>query len=302
MPVRTRPAPAAVPTAAPAPPAAQAGERTPTGRVATPRPAGAASPGTVPRPRAAVAARTLRQDRWWVSPVITVVVLAGFTAYGLWAALRNGDYFAKPYLSPFYSPCLTANCADHATPHLFGDIDPVSPALLILVFPLGFRLTCYYYRRAYYRSFWWAPPACAVPDARRGYSGETKFPLLLQNAHRYFFYVALVFAGLLTYDAVLAFIFPGGRFGIGVGTAVLVVNSALIWLYTLSCHSCRHLCGGGLKRLSAAPVRRRVWARLSVLNRNHLWFAWASLLWIMVADFYVWLVASGTLTDPHWIA
>ncbi|MDT3438803.1 MULTISPECIES: hypothetical protein [unclassified Pseudofrankia] len=274
MPVRTRPAPTADPAV-------------------TPRP--------VPAPRAAVGARTLRKDNWWVEPLVTVVVLAGFVVYGMWAALRNGNYFHDPYLSPFYSPCLTDNCLDNATPHIFGDISPVSPALIILVFPLGFRLTCYYYRKAYYRSFWWAPPACSVPDFRRGYQGETRFPLILQNIHRYFWYFAVIFAGLLTYDAVLAFIYDG-HFGIGVGTGVLVVNAALIWLYSLSCHSCRHLCGGGLKQLSAAPLRRRVWARLSVLNRHHMFFAWASLLWIMVADFYIWLVASGHLTDAHWVS
>ncbi|MBX6390412.1 MAG: hypothetical protein IRZ08_15700 [Frankia sp.] len=272
MPVQTRPGPTAAAAA---------------------RPAGA--------PRAAVGRPSLRRDKWWIEPVITVVVLVGFTAYGLWAAFRNGNYFHEPYLSPFYSPCLTDNCVDDATPHIFGDISPASPALLILAFPLGFRVTCYYYRKAYYRAFWWAPPACAVPDARRRYSGETKFPLILQNIHRYFFYIALIFAGLLTYDAVLGFIHDG-RFGIGVGTAVLVVNAVLIWLYTLSCHSCRHLCGGGLKRLSRAPLRRRVWARLSVLNRNHMIFAWASLVWIMIADFYIWLVAAGHISDPHWIA
>jgi hypothetical protein len=279
MPVRTRP----VPTADPAAPTEPAG---PGGRA-------------LPAPRAAIGAATLRQDAWWVAPVITVAVLAGFTVYGLWAALRDGHYYTDPYLSPFYSPCLTDRCVDNSTPHIFGDIWPFSPAILILVFPLGFRLTCYYYRKAYYRSFWWAPPACAVPDARRRYTGETRIPLVLQNVHRYFFYFALVFAAILTYDAVLAFSFPTG-FGFGVGTAVLVVNAVLIWLYTLSCHSCRHLCGGGLKRLSAAPVRYRFWRRLSVLNRNHMTFAWASLLWIMVADFYIWLVAAGHLTDHHW--
>lgn len=254
----------------------------------------------VARPRAAIARPTFRQDAWWVGPVVTVVVLTGFTAYGLWAALRDGHYYAKPYLSPFYSPCLTNRCADNATPHIFGDLWTFSPAILILVFPLGFRLTCYYYRRAYYRSFWWAPPACAVPDARRGYTGETRLPLILQNVHRYFFYFAVIFAGLLTYDAVLAFSFPAG-IGIGVGTGVLVVNAALIWLYTLSCHSCRHLCGGGLRQLSTAPLRYRFWKSVSVLNRNHLKYAWASLLWIMVTDFYIWLVAAGHLHDYHWV-
>jgi len=251
--------------------------------------------------RARVEAKTLRQDRWWLMPLTTFVVFVAFIIYATWRAFADSNYYSAPYLSPFYSPCLTDNCLDNATPHIFGDISPVSPAIIILVFPLGFRLTCYYYRKAYYRSFWWAPPACAVPDFRRGYQGETRFPLILQNVHRYFWYFAVVFAGLLTYDAVLGFI-NDGRFSIGVGTGFLVVNAALIWLYTLSCHSCRHLCGGGLKQLSKAPLRRRVWARLSVLNRHHMFFAWASLLWIMATDFYIWLVASGHLTDAHWVA
>ena len=254
----------------------------------------------MPAPRAAIPTRTLRRDTWWVAPATVVVALTGFTAYGVWAALRDSAYYANPYLSPFYSPCLTNRCADDLTPHIFGDVWPFSPAIIILVFPLGFRVTCYYYRKAYYRSFWLAPPACAVPDAHRRYTGETRFPLILQNIHRYFFYFAVVFACLLTYDAIHAFFFPAGA-GIGVGTAVLLVNAALIWLYTLSCHSCRHLCGGGLKRLSAAPLRARLWRRLSVLNRHHMAFAWASLLWIMAADFYIWLVATGRLHDYHWI-
>ena len=98
----------------------------------------------------------------------------------------------------------------------------ISPALLILIFPLGFRLTCYYYRKAYYRSFWLAPPACAVSDGHGSYSGETRFPLLLQNIHRYFFYFGLVFNVILTIDAIVAFRQPGYGIGFSVGTAVLV--------------------------------------------------------------------------------
>ena len=75
---------------------------------------------------------------------------------------------------------------------LVGDWWPLSPALLILVFLLGFRLTCYYYRKAYYRSFWLSPPACAVAEPHATYTGETRFPLILQNVHRYFFYAAIV--------------------------------------------------------------------------------------------------------------
>ena len=96
---------------------------------------------------------------------MTAVVLSAFVVYATWAALVNADYYADPYLSPFYSPCLAANC-EHTTWSVVGDWWTLSPALLILPIPLGFRLTCYYYRKAYYRAFFWSPPACAVRDAR----------------------------------------------------------------------------------------------------------------------------------------
>ena len=73
--------------------------------------------------------------------------------------------------------------------------------LIILIIPLGFRMTCYYYRKAYYRSFWMSPPACAVPDktpvaTSRRYTGETRFPLILMNAHISF---AITFPSALIY-------------------------------------------------------------------------------------------------------
>ncbi|MGH3118987.1 MAG: hypothetical protein ACRDQ2_18115, partial [Gaiellales bacterium] len=134
--------------------------------------------------------QTLRQDAWWRAPLVTFVVLVGFIAYGSWVAFANSNYYVEPYLSPFYSPCLATSC-DHVTLPILGDWFTLSPALLILPFPLGFRLTCYYYRKAYYRSIWFSPPACAVTDVHLQYTGETRFPLILQNIHRYFFYLAL---------------------------------------------------------------------------------------------------------------
>jgi len=151
---------------------------------------------------------TLRQDRWWLAPLFTVVVLGGFIIYGTYVAFANTDYFVDPYLSPFYSPCLADNC-DEPTWNIIGDWWSLSPALLILPVPLGFRLTCYYYRKAYYRSFLRTPPGCAVADARASYSGETRFPLILQNVHRYFFYLALPFPIILLWDALKAFNFDG---------------------------------------------------------------------------------------------
>src|SRR5204862_76576 len=187
-------------------------------------------------------------DAWWARPVTTAIVLGSCIVYSTWAAFQNAYYWAPPYLSPFYSPCLSAKCL-HVT---FGwglpdislpIIGVLSPAFLILWGPGLFRLTCYYYRKAYYRSFWFSPPGCAVTEPHGRYSGETRFPLVLQNVHRYFFYFALIFAAMLTWDAVEAFHWPQGWGHAGVGTLMLSANAVLIWGYTLSCHSCRHLCG-----------------------------------------------------------
>ncbi len=245
---------------------------------------------------------TLREDRWWVQPVVTVTVLTAFVAYSTWAAFVNKNYYAgaglhRNLISPFYSPCLTESCVPGSHPGFVITWWTISPALLILIFPLGFRLTCYYYRKAYYRSFWMAPPACAVSDAHGSYTGESRFPLVLQNIHRYFFVILLIFNTILSIDAVEAFRQPGAGIGVSIGTVVLVANAVLLWLYSLSCHACRHLCGGGVKQFSKAPLRHRMWKALSPLNSHHMLFAWMSLVFVGFTDLYVRLVASGTITD-----
>ena len=246
---------------------------------------------------------TLREDRWWLQPVITVSILTAFVIYATWAAFQTknfyvGSLFHRDLVSPFDSPCLTNNCL--GAPGLgFSIHTPVwiAPALIVLIFPMGFRLTCYYYRRSYYRAFWWSPPACAVSDAHATYSGETRFPLIIQNAHRYFFYAALIFNSILTYDAYRSFQQPGQGWGVTVGTIVLTTNAALLWMYSLSCHACRHLCGGSVKGFSKHPVRHRVWKFLTPLNARHMNFAWASLVVVALTDVYVRMVASGVISD-----
>lgn len=243
--------------------------------------------------------RTLRRDRWWVSPAVTAVALTAFIVYATWAALQNADYYHAPYISPFYSPCVATICR---SPKL-GIIGPwwrLSPALLILIFPLGFRMTCYYYRKAYYRAFWRSPPACAVAEPHRRYTGETRAPLVLQNVHRYFFYAGMVFNVILTYDAVVSFRNSHLQWGhMGLGTVILVVNASLLWVYSLSCHSCRHVVGGRLKHFSRHPWRYRAWTLVSRLNARHMQWAWASLVFVALTDFYVRLLASGTISDPR---
>ncbi|MGI8682540.1 MAG: hypothetical protein ACR2JO_10525 [Mycobacteriales bacterium] len=251
------------------------------------------------QPRATIGLRTLRRDRWWVSPAITVAALLGFIAYLTWAGFINRDYYTEPYISPLYSPCLADNCTTGGS-HLLGNWWRLSPALLILAIPLGFRMTCYYYRKAYYRSFWLSPPACAVAEPHKRYTGETRFPLVFQNIHRYFFYAGLLLNVILTYDAFAALRF-GGRWGFGLGTLVLLVNATLLWLYSLSCHSCRHVVGGRLRNFSRHPLRYRAWTFVSRLNARHMQLAWASLAFVAFTDLYVRLVASGTITDPRFL-
>lgn len=239
---------------------------------------------------------TLRRDAWWVAPVLTALVLGSFGVYATWAAWSGTHYEWGPYLSPFYSPLLRPSWW------------PLSPAFLILVFPLGFRMTCYYYRKAYYRSFFLDPVACGVGEPRHGYRGETKFPFILQNLHRFFMYAAVIFIFILAYDVVLATRWPvsggggggGHQFGIGVGTLVMALNVILLASYTFGCHSLRHLIGGSVDCFSCArggKARFRLWRGVTALNKNHMLWAWCSLFGVALTDLYIRLCAMGVIHD-----
>ncbi len=249
---------------------------------------------------------TLRVDRWWVQPATTFTLLVIWLLYALVRTASQRFYFVEEYhyLSPFFSPCVSESCipASRDFGTWFGEFPPFVPfALLVLPFLLGFRLTCYYYRKAYYRSFWLSPPACAVAEPHAKYTGETRFPLIMQNIHRYFFYAAIVVSLINTYDALRAFHGADGGFGIGLGTVIMVVNVAFLWAYTASCHSCRHLIGGRLKHFSKHPVRYRAWTVVSRLNTRHMELAWTTLGTLMLTDAYIALVSAGALTDLRFV-
>jgi hypothetical protein len=210
-----------------------------------------------------------------------------------------GDYH---YLTPFYSPCISKGCVPEAAE--FGRFLPdqwfIPFAALTLPFLLLFRLSCYYYRKAYYRAFWLSPPACVVAEPHGTYTGETRFPLILQNAHRYFFYAAVVISLINTWDAIRAFHSPDG-FGFGLGNIVLLVNVIMLWAYTLSCHSCRHIAGGRLKHFSAHPIRYRAWTQISKFNTRHMELAWITLGTLALTDFYVMAVSAGWIDDLRFV-
>jgi len=248
---------------------------------------------------------TQRRDAWWVTPLVVFLILSAFVVYATWAAFQGQYYASGPYLSPFYSPELFGD-SPHAwfgpKPGLWPAWLPFSPALLILPFPGTFRLTCYYYRGAYYKAFWADPLSCAVGEPRARYLGEASFPLILQNIHRYFLYVAILFLFVLAYDVWKALWFTdpvSGQvsFGIGLGTIVLAVNLCMLTSYTLGCHSLRHLIGGWRDFFSQSKGSFACYNCVSGLNNRHMLFAWCSLFSVAFADVYVRLCAMGVWTD-----
>jgi hypothetical protein len=253
-----------------------------------------------------------RHDRWWVEPLTIVLVLGLFGVYAFVVSIQNANYFYDPYLSPFYSPCLTTGCV-HPTFPLIGSWYNLSPAFLIVGSPLAFRVTCYYYRRSYYRAFFWSPPACAVPDARAKYIGETRFPFNLQNLHRYALYLAIPVLAILWWDAIEAFRFPPNgfgtyaplgehHFGVGLGSLIMLANVLLLSGYTFGCHAARYLVGGYLDSFHGASLRFRLWSWANRLNAAHSRWAWFSLFSVMLTDLYIRLAAMGVIADLRWIS
>jgi len=249
---------------------------------------------------------TSRRDAWWCKPLLVFLGLSAFIAYSTWAAFQNAHYWVEGtgYLSPFYSPELFG-AGPHAwfgpKPSWFPDWLPWSPAFLILWAPAGFRLTCYYYRGAYYKAFWADPPACAVGEPRKTYWGENSLPLILQNAHRYLLYIALLFLVILASDVYKGMWFTDAAgnetLGLGVGTLVLTINVLLLGGYTLGCHSFRHLVGGALDGFAGSPRRLRAWRCATCLNKRHQLWAWFSLFWVGFTDLYVRLCSMGIWHD-----
>lgn len=242
--------------------------------------------------------KTLRRDRWWAAPLSVALGLAACGGYATWAIFQGSNYFVEPYLSPFYSPCLAEQCP--AAVEILGINGwPLSPAVLIMWVILGFRGTCYYYRKAYYRAFFVDPPACAVGEPRgHRYSGEKRL-FLFQNLHRYFLYISLPVLAFLWYDTVKGFFFEDGV-GVGVGSLVLLVNVVLLSGYLLGCHSVRHLVGGRVDCFSCTRfggTRHGAWRGATFFNRNHMLWAWTSLVFVCLTDLYVRLVAMGAITD-----
>ena len=226
----------------------------------------------------------------WLYPAFVALALTAFGVYTAWVVLLQPVAQFGQYLSPFDSPLIV--------------LGAIPAGIFVVWAPLVFRGTCYYYRKAYFRAFFWHPRSCAVEEpAKRRYRGETAFPWVLNNLHRFTLYVIVVQVLFLIFDAVIAFDFHG-HFGIGLGSAIMALNVVLLSGYTFGCHSLRHLAGGGLDCFScsrAARARHQLWKGVSVLNIRHDRWAWASLFSVWATDIYIRVLQHGWMVDPHWI-
>lgn len=251
------------------------------GRVVKPQPS-TKPPGTTRRGFGA----TMRVDRWSLRPLAIALGLTAFIVYATISALFLIPYFgfeyeAQGYHSPFFSIAI-------------GEVILpawLSPAILVLWMQVFFRATCYYFRGAYYKAFFADPPACAVgePAIHRRYGMENRFPFVLMNLHRIALYIVFIPLTVLWIDLVLAF-WHDGSLRLGIGVFLIAADAILVSLYTFSCHSFRHLVGGGLDCYScSANTRRRhgLWQRVSAWNQYHGVWAWASLGSIVLVDLYV---------------
>ncbi|MEO5704786.1 MAG: succinate dehydrogenase [Candidatus Limnocylindrales bacterium] len=247
--------------------------------------------------------KTNRRDTWAIYPIIQGLVFTICASYltfsgVFWQPLGGPPYAVDGYLSPLFSPLL-----------VFPNMPTwLSPGLLILWIPIGFRATCYYYRKAYYRFYFADPPGCAVgePTIHRRFALENALPFILQNLHRYMLYLAFIPLTFLWLDLLPAFnIVPAAevadsRFRISAVAILFLVNVVLLTGYSLSCHSLRHIVGGRIDCFSCTRARRvryTLWQRLTDLNRNHMWWAWTSLITVTSADVYVRLIAAGVVPD-----
>ena len=248
---------------------------------------------------------TSRLDNWWLEPLVVFIGLSTFVVYSTWAALQGEHYYSGPYLSPFYSPEIFGE-SSHS---LFGPRPvwwpswlPFSPAILILWAPVGFRMTCYYYRGAYYKAFWADPISCSVGEPRNIYLGENSFPLLIQNIHRYLLPFAFALLVFLSIDAWKALWFEDPltgvtSFGIGIGSIILTLNVILLSSYTLGCHSLRHIVGGRKDCISDSPAQTSMYNCVTCFNKRHMLCAWLSLVCVGFSDIYVRMCSMGVWTD-----
>jgi hypothetical protein len=139
---------------------------------------------------------TMRRDAWWTQPLFVFLGLSTFLVYSTWAAFQGAHYWLDQnganYLSPFYSPEIFGS-----SPHaIFGPVGDWWPSWLIFspafdsVGACGFRLTFIIIAVLTTRRFNDLRP-CGRRTAPAIWARISSAHL--QNIHRYFLYLALLF-------------------------------------------------------------------------------------------------------------
>ena len=255
--------------------------------------------------------RTNRIDNWLRQPLAMGIAL---TAAMIYTAVRlflypdtiHYDVNGATVMSPIFSP----NVLEWELFGLkeWGETDApswVNAAILVLWIPFGFRGTCYYMRRVYYRTFFASPVACWVdePEINKkiGYKGEKRL-FIFNNLHRYFLYAAMIILAIKWWDVTHTLHFTEGAaqgWGICIGTLVMGFEAFLLTMYVTSCHALRHLAGGVLDRWTSpiAKLRGKLFGRISVLNRSHGFWFWTSLTFVFLGDLWVLAVDAEMVSD-----
>lgn len=181
-------------------------------------------------------------------------------------------------------------------PSVFAQVEsPIFKThLALLIIPIGFRLTCYYFRG------WYSKHIFGRSFSKRQllnlkhikYTGEW----WVHKLHRYFLIAAIGLLILHFYDAVINVIQNSGH---------LYLSNILEWLdviflsmYVFGCHSFRHILGGNLICFGCKRKTRykdhswQYW-----LNQHHGLFFWISIITIIVLELYVRLMTNNLITD-----
>ena len=252
--------------------------------------------------------RTNRIDNWWSQPVAMGTGLTAALIYTFWRLFfYDADISYKLHGSTVMSPIFSPNVLEW---DLFGlsawnHPEWVNAAILVLWIPFGFRGTCYYMRRVYYRTFFASPTACWVdePEINKtiGYQGERRM-FLFNNLHRYFLYAAMIIILIKWWDVTHTMHFHSSAhdgYGLSIGTFVMGFEAFLLTMYVTSCHALRHLAGGMLDRWTSriSRVRGVLFGKISIANRSHGFWFWTSLTFVFLGDIWVLLCAEGRVND-----
>ena len=252
--------------------------------------------------------RTDRIDNWWAQPFWMGLALTAALIYTAWRLILFPESIhykleGSTVVSPIFSP----NILEWS---LFGlneweHPSWVNAAILVLWIPFGFRGTCYYMRRVYYRTFFQSPTGCWVdePDINKkiGYGGEKRL-FIFNNLHRYFLYAAMIIIVIKWWDVTHTLHFDTG-WGFSCGTFIMATEAFLLTMYVTSCHALRHLAGGSLDRWVSgiSALRGRLFKRISVFNRSHGFWFWTSLGFVFLGDLWTIAVAEEYISDMAFV-